>query len=156
MILPAHIGFTGTQQGMTGPQRERVYAMIHARDFYAHHGDCVGADAEFHALARLCPRLRGVVVHPSTLTAKRAWCATESPRDAVLEPKPPLDRNHDIVNACPWMLATPRTMIAQVRSGTWTTIRYAKTLTTPMSERCLIIVNPDGSYFQEGNLTWIL
>src|SRR5262245_38799399 len=64
------IGFTGTRHGMTPSQRLAVTAVVHevAHDsgFVAHHGDCVGADAEFHDLCRVEP-LSTIVVHPGPL-----------------------------------------------------------------------------------------
>jgi hypothetical protein len=43
------VGFTGTRKGMT-PQQRVAFAelVITLRPTQAHHGDCVGADAEFH------------------------------------------------------------------------------------------------------------
>jgi len=44
------VGFTGTSQGMTRPQQEAVAALLlDPVPNEAHHGNCVGADAEFHA-----------------------------------------------------------------------------------------------------------
>lgn len=40
--------------------------------------------------------------------------------------KPPLKRNYDIVDACDILLAAPRTLTEELRSGTWATIRYAR------------------------------
>ena len=54
--MTTHIGFTGTRHGMTPGQRAAVAQLIaelaSGVGFTAHHGDCVGAGAEFHDLCR--------------------------------------------------------------------------------------------------------
>lgn len=116
------IGFTGTQRGMTTrQQRELRFRIKHLRVLEFHHGDCVGADQQAHAIIReLHPKAK-VVVHPPINEAKRAFCAA----DEVLPPKEYLDRNHDIVAASQLMFATPLTRYEVARSGTWATIRHA-------------------------------
>ena len=43
------LGFTGTRRGMTSDQQIRVTLLVaELGPKEAHHGDCVGADAEFH------------------------------------------------------------------------------------------------------------
>ncbi|MGN6107396.1 MAG: hypothetical protein ACTHU0_19965, partial [Kofleriaceae bacterium] len=74
-----HVGFTGTQRGMTPQQRERVWELVRDRQFYAHHGDCVGADAEFDDIVRRAPGLYGVVIYPSNIPGKRAFCRPRYP-----------------------------------------------------------------------------
>jgi len=119
------IGFTGTQKGMTKRQRSGVsyYLWFHGHHKFgeAHHGDCIGADAEFHYLATKL----GLTVfkHPALgVSGKRAFCAggTELPA------KPPLVRNRDIVDSVDIMIAAPAQSREVLRSGTWATIRYAK------------------------------
>lgn len=118
------IGFTGTQRGMTTLQRAKVdwilaiYATAGATTF--HHGDCVGADAEAHSLAR--SRGYAVVVHPPTNPAKRANLVGDATRPA----KAYLDRNRDIVDATDVLVAAPGEEEEKLRSGTWSTIRYAR------------------------------
>lgn len=51
------------------------------------------------------------------------------------EPK----RNHDIVDATEWLIATPK-KFEEIRSGTWATVRYAKKVKKPVT-----IIWPDGS-----------
>jgi len=52
--MPLSLGFTGTQRGMTPDQLEGVAEVVAAFSSVtsAHHGDCVGADAEFHGTCR--------------------------------------------------------------------------------------------------------
>ena len=61
-----HIGFTGTQQGMTLRQKQQLNEIL--RDLYDkgnrwfHHGDCIGADAEAHDIATAIGY--HILVHP--------------------------------------------------------------------------------------------
>lgn len=131
------IGFTGTQRGMTAPQRTSfTAALLFARiglnpEF--HHGDCIGADAEAHAIA-IGLGFRAFI-HPPIDPKKRAWCEASW----LFEPKPYLDRNHDIVDAAQFLIAAPGEPIEQLRSGTWATIRYARKI-----NRNLLIIGPKG------------
>ena len=140
-----HIGFTGTQRGMTDAQGERVLELLHHRDFYAHHGCCVGANEHFDLIARRCPHLRGLVFHPCNLPNKQFKFAREILRDAVRPIKDPLARNRDIVAECAAIIATPKEAQMQMRSGTWSTIRYARAAGKPLA-----IVLPNGAIAYEG------
>lgn len=134
------IGFTGTQQGMTEDQKTAVREFL--VDFVSaefHHGDCVGADAEAHAIALALGA--DIVIHPPEVGAKRAFLPASAYRDA----KPYLLRNQDIVDETEILLATPKGMTEERRSGTWATVRYARRTGRP-----LYIVFPDGSARTEG------
>lgn len=134
------IGFTGTRHGMTKSQNDQVKLLVAelaappSRCREAHHGDCIGADEEFHAIARRVVGIR-IVAHPGNVPAMRAFCRADEVRD----PKPFMDRNHDIVTACHVLLATPHEMHEQPRGGTWSTIRMARAERKPVT-----IVWPDG------------
>lgn len=115
------VSFTGTRNGMTIPQRKAVMTLMQQlKPSEAHHGDCLGSDENFH---RICIAL-GVprVLHPCDIEYQRANCDGAV---KVHEPKPPLDRNKDLVHAGQALIATPRLMKSELRSGTWATIRYA-------------------------------
>lgn len=133
-----HVGFTGTQTGMTSEQIGAIDLMF-LDDLItncAHHGDCIGADADFHKLARLNGlELHG---HPPINPSKRAFCEFYS-TEMVEEEKDYMDRNHDIVDMVDWMIACPKGYKEELRSGTWATVRYART-----SKRPGKIVWPDG------------
>ncbi len=115
----AIIGFTGTRKGMQPDQLRQLRQIVQPGD-ELHHGDCVGADAQAHDVARA----KGcrIVIHPSTLERWRAHRAG----DDVLPIKSPLDRNRRIVDACEVLIAAPATAEEQLRSGTWATVRYAR------------------------------
>lgn len=129
------IGFTGTQEGLTTPQRVFLTDWM---DRYGvaelHHGDCVGADEHAHDMVR--NRKWRIVIHPGPNNAKRAFCTSYS----VLCPvKPNLSRNVDIVNETELLVACPKGP-EEVRSGTWFTVRQARKLSKPT-----IIIAPDGT-----------
>jgi hypothetical protein len=117
------IGFTGTKEGMTNHQKDMVGLILIFHSLCGgieevHHGDCIGADDQFNDMAgELCLRR---VHHPSDVNKRRAWGKAET----ILPTKPPLTRNHDIVDAVDMMIATPKEWQEVLRSGTWATIRY--------------------------------
>jgi len=139
-----HIGFTGTRRGMTEAQRVRVYELLWYKTYYAHHGDCVGADAEFDAIVKGCAGLRGIFYHPSNALT-RAHCVPRYPHDVVYAAKPPLERDRDIVAQSDVMIATPKETSMVLRSGTWTTVRYALAARKP-----ICIVMPNGGLVYDG------
>ena len=123
------IGFTGTQHGITNEQRYalNVYLKVAVNSNFEvefHHGDCIGADKQFHELLESLkvPHIvnQKIIIHPPIKNIKRAFCKS----DFILEPKDYLDRNKDIVNASEILIATPKEFEEQLRSGTWSTIRY--------------------------------
>ena len=133
------VGFTGTQRGMTPEQDETVRKAFRRMEDeggsqWAAHGDCIGADAEFHDIAREFDMK--VAIFPPENPSKRAW----KEGDTCAEPKPYLDRNKDIVDEVDYMLATPGEFEEVLRSGTWSTIRYAIKQQVPVQ-----IVFPDGT-----------
>jgi hypothetical protein len=137
---PTHVGFTGTQRGMTMQQKERLYQRLQLFGlFVAHHGDCIGADATFHAFARQS-RASKIIGHIPVDDSRRAFCDFDETRP----PQPYLVRNRLIVEAADYMIAAPFQTTAQVRSGTWSTVRLARAQQKP-----LCILWPDGSFAME-------
>jgi hypothetical protein len=130
---------------MTGAQKERLKGLLNASGCSeAHHGDCVGADEQFHDI--LTEGLGWtIVIHPSSSDALRAYKGEGEFDTIILPPKPPLQRNHDIVDASDLMIACPNEREEILRSGTWATIRYARERHKP-----LIVILPDGTNLQSG------
>jgi len=135
------VGFTGTQQGMTDAQHERLMHILEDLDELGkngiiefHHGDCVGADAEAHDIALHLGI--AIIRHPPDKDDKRAFCKDSS---GDKEPAPYLVRNRDIVNVTQILFATPKTVAEVLRSGTWFTIRYAKSRKKPVW-----VIRPNG------------
>ena len=136
------LGFTGTQSGMTVQQITTICNYV--AEFVpvdAHMGDCIGADHQFHDIInefnnRVEPDDMCVMVgHIPIYDSKRAFCLY----DEVREPKPYLDRNHDIVNESDLLIVAPKETSEQLRSGTWATYRYAK-----KHNKHIIVVYPNG------------
>jgi hypothetical protein len=132
------VGFTGTQRGLTITQLGVLYT--HLKSYFPtsylgffHHGDCVGADAEAAKLAR------GIgyklYCHPPTNNVKRAFVEC----DYYDPPRPYLIRNRVIVAECDLLIGCPGEHVERLRSGTWSTLRYAKKV---MKNLCIIF--PDG------------
>jgi hypothetical protein len=135
-------GFTGTRRGMTLPQAKAFVRVVCALPGLAefHHGDCVGADDEaaaaVHALGRVT-----IVAHPPTDEALRAFNAHAA---ETRPPRPYLERNRAIVDATDVLVATPAEAAERRRSGTWSTVRYARGL-----GRRVVLVLPDGRVCDE-------
>lgn len=128
------LGFTGTQRGMTLEQQASVKRLLSLFEWSClHHGDCIGADAEAHDLA--VDRGLRIVLHPPDNDSKRAYKFADDTR----RPLPYLGRNREIVNECWFLIAAPGEDVEVMRSGTWATVRYART-----QKRCIWVVRPSG------------
>jgi len=135
------VGFTGTREGMTGEQEGTVSQLINdLGTTQFHHGDCEGADLQAAMIAADDWGIK-LVVHPPENDKLRAWCYA----DVLHDPKPYLDRNRDIVDACDVLLAAPKGYEEELRSGTWATIRYAQKVGKPVK-----IIWPNGSVLTVG------
>lgn len=133
------LGFTGTREGMTGDQYDTLEDKLRqlrsvSKYKEAHHGDCVGADEQFHKLAS--EQEYYMVIHPPEKEDYRAFCEADRP----LKTKDYITRNHNIVRMTNVLIATPKTWKEEQRSGTWATIRYAMKIGKPV-----LIIFPDGS-----------
>jgi hypothetical protein len=142
------VGFTGTRGGMSEAQKAAVGLLLNTvlsddpgsgSEF--HHGDCIGADADAHRIAR--ERGMRIVLHPPSVDKLRAFCDYDESRD----PRPYIERDHVLVDEVELLIATPGGFEEELRSGTWATVRYAI-----KCERPTIIVYPDGSTSARGSL----
>jgi hypothetical protein len=94
--------------------------LIRYKPEIVHHGDCVGADEQFDAIAKSLGIER--VAHPAADVGNLAAnCETEY----FHEPLPPLERNQNIVDDTEFIIAAPKQLKNVIRSGTWYTVRYA-------------------------------
>jgi len=129
-------GFTGTMNGMTKAQKIAVVNLLGTLDVEVlHHGCCKGADVEANDFAvALGVKTYG---HPSTVTNTQRECTLHKMYLAF----PPLVRDkHIVMEGTHGLIATPKTPKEVLRSGTWTTVRYARAM-----QRKIWIVRPDGT-----------
>lgn len=134
--MSIQVGFTGTRKGMTKAQKQEVKRLLSILEVKSLHlGDCVGADADCHAIADQMRARPIIVCHPPVKDDERAFCTY----DVTLGRRPYLERNKTIVDSCDLLIATPKDSRPELRSGTWATIRYAKKKGTSVC-----IVYPDG------------
>lgn len=136
------VGFTGTRDGMTQQQRMSFLAWIQKQpgggvDEF-HHGCCVGADATAVDIVDFMPRALAIVAHTpheqALVSAKAIERSTRVRASATY-----LTRNRNIVDATDILLACPKGP-EELRSGTWSTIRYAR-----KCGKRVVIFWPDGT-----------
>lgn len=130
-----HVGCTGSREGVSSGQRAalcQILERLFVPDSVLHHGDCVGSDAEIATLGRHFGfRLHS---HPPTNPRFRAFVDS----DLFSSPLPYLRRNEVIVESVTLLVATPGGS-EELRSGTWSTVRYARSLRVP-----IVLCWPDG------------
>jgi len=139
-----NIGFTGSRDGMTKEQKQKFTTLVKSlkiKNF--HHGDCIGSDEEAHNIINDITKNKKnhihIVIHPPKYKKYRAYCKG----DMSVKPDDYLTRNRDIVNSVEILIATP-TGIEKLRSGTWSTIRYAK-----RNNKIIYIILPSGKIKME-------
>lgn len=139
------LGFTGSRDGMTNTTKEifnKFINTIEVEEF--HHGDCIGADKDSHDI--ISTYNVATYIHPPTNSSARAFCSNGNIK-TIFKEKDYIKRNHDIVDSCDILLACPNSKQEVLRSGTWSTIRYAKKLSKP-----IIIFYPDGTLDKINNV----
>lgn len=137
-------GFTGSRDGLS-PAQTVFFAQLFAQPFsvLVSHGDCLGSDADAHELARSTGLY--VWIHPPENSSLRAFCSGAL---IVEHPLPYLERNQNIVNTNLLLLAAPSSEDEVIRSGTWSTVRYAK-----RQGKAVLVVTPSGRVLRHGPLT---
>lgn len=135
------VGFTGTQRGMTKEQMDVLVKQLlhltvqHQLISEAHHGLCIGADAQFH---KLCFEA-GIPIYGHPPSDKSKMATLEGFVELML-PQPYLVRNKNIVRGRDVVFGTPYESKEKLRSGTWSTIRFAQ-----LDRITTIVILPDGS-----------
>lgn len=139
------LGFTGTRAGMTYKQTVAVTGFLTKIDpGNAVHGDCTGADEDFDNICKALGIFREVFPGKNNQgdSPNRAFCDAE-----IIHPVLPyLVRDRIIVEKAKLgLIACPKGKTEERRSGTWTTVRYARNMLRP-----IYIIFPDGTYKLEG------
>ena len=128
--------FTGTRNGMTVEQQRIVRDfLMRSRQFTSFtHGDCVGADVDFHNLVRGYKKGSPII----TYRVPGPLCAM-SEADLAIDEEDHLSRNRKMVNQSQFLIGTPPTSSPTKRGGTWYTLRYAQE-----KGKDGLVVYPDG------------
>lgn len=136
------LGFTGTRRGMTGAQQRTVARLIaqvagaSESAVVGLHGDCVGADVDFHLLCRRVGLQ--VTCRPCTLDDYRAHTDAR----IIAPPERPMARNRKIVADADFVMGCPPNReIIKRGSGTWATIGMALS-----ARKKLYVVYPMGDF----------
>lgn len=134
------MGFTGTRDGMTDQQKDRLAIIVDKIDpDEFHHGDCIGSDAEAHRIVREVHANIWIIGHPPIVETYRAFCDFDQSR----KPLDYIKRDHKIVDESELLVATPDGFVEKFRSGTWITIGYARTRIP------VFIIQPNGNILIE-------
>jgi hypothetical protein len=119
------IAFTGNRYGLTEEQKTGIKNILARTDkpVTVLHGDCVGADTDFH---NLCSDLEiDIHVFPPDDDKLRGF----NQGSVIMRPRPYLKRNEDMIKKCDMLIACPTDKNKEIlRSGTWATIRKARKL----------------------------
>jgi len=136
------VGFTGTQGGMTEAQRKSLRTVLkelHSGELGEdefHYGACVGADSQ--AVLEAFDVGYVIVAYPANDVAMTKQGLIHEQAVAVAS-MPALRRNKMIVDNSDILIAAPKYMSESLRSGTWSTVRYARKQSKP-----IIYIWPDG------------
>ena len=126
------VGFTGTRYGLSDEQKQTLPTLLtDVAEF--HHGDCVGADADGHAIAfgLGIP----IHVHPPSDDRLRAYSVNFI---QTYQTKGYFGRDRDIVDFTDYLIACPRSRSSRT-GGTWFTIGYARS-----KHKSVDVIWPDG------------
>lgn len=163
-----HVGCTATRYGATDAQltmcTQLLFDVIGDALAVAHHGMCIGGDAQFHAICRAFgPRVR-IVGHPGISSDGSADHRADVECDEVREPLPHMKRNATIVSevasgppdgvmpgivlppgcATGVMIAMPFESDPQPRGGTWATTFMALRKWRANRLAALHVIAPNG------------
>lgn len=137
------VGYTGSRQGLTPPQRLALFEVLATLSGTMHNGAARGADRAAAELWGQGPWEREIDFYPCN-REQRDWAMQWNAgirRFSVHPIRPPLVRNREnLVDPCDLLVATPAGPETP-RGGTWSTIRYAR---RPEVEKPVVLVWPDG------------
>jgi hypothetical protein len=116
----AVLGVSATRNELSATQRAWLWEEL-IKGVSLHHGACVGGDETAHDIANLIGL--GIFIHPPT-DEKLMMTKEKFVGHYTYQPFPYLTRNRQIVHAAHRMLFLPDGPY-RLRSGTWSTARYA-------------------------------
>lgn len=133
------LGFSGNGDRDMAPRQLKAVRKLLYDCNVLHLGDCIHADEQAYAVA-ISLGIK-TVGHPPDQGRKRAFLQY----DEEWPVRPYLHRNDDIAHAgIDGLIAAPEGWVEVLRSGTWSTVRYARKY-----GRHIWIVRPDGSVKEE-------
>lgn len=148
--MTLHIGFSGTRRGMSDHQFRKLRDLLleHTRGgcVVAHHGCCVGADAQFARTAGASDLVH-VVGHPPRIARLLSDDALAC-CDEIMQPVDYHQRNAAIVAASQIMIAAPLENTPQPRGGTWATIRMSLKALRAGRLQALYVVGREGKLLE--------
>lgn len=140
-----NFGFTGTKRGARQAQLGQLWLILNeyfVKGDEFHHGDCQGSDVQAAAIAHGVGY--GIVCHPPINPKYRGWHKFND----VMNPETEyIVRDQRIVIESEGLIACPHTPYETIRSGTWTTVRYARAMHRP-----IWIILPNGLVQKEAGL----
>lgn len=137
------IAFTGTRKGLTDAQSDALLRVLYTSNpatfDVALHGGAVGADETFHDLVNYSweswPTI--IEVYPADEDRFVYWSSDKEPPIGkicrVHVAAPSLGRNRAMVRLCDHLVACPAEAEEILRSGTWSTVRYAHIAGKPIT-----------------------
>jgi hypothetical protein len=134
-----YLVFSGRRDDLSDSQKIMVVNFIRLIKFKcAFHGDCIGADGQFHDLVRENRKKAWIEVYPSPYEAMRAFKEGDLTHEAMKA----AERDKYMINQGEILLAAPPTK-QPVKSGTWANISFAETCETIQK---IIVIAPDGQF----------
>lgn len=137
------LAFTGTRQGLTKKQTENLKNFLERgkkKIKLCLHGDCLGADEQFHNLVR---NILDCQIWSYWVPGK--WNAEKhKDSDKNFKRKNYLQRNREMVVHADLIIGFPKENKIANRGGTWYTISYAK-----VYDKRVGIFYPDGRIYVE-------
>jgi len=136
-----HLAITGTRKGLTETQFNVIKQFITEDNTvtHFHEGDCIGVDQQVTLMFQnLRPEVT-VICHPPERVRTRAFGEC----DEIKPARGYLQRDQDMVNDSIYLWVCPDGPEI-IRSGTWTTVRYARKKGIPIT-----IIMPNGIVIYE-------
>lgn len=141
------LGMTGTRNGISKSANITLNRIINRLInnkskplIEVAHGDCTGADADFHDYISENYNNIKIIIHPPSNNKDRAY----KKGHIIMTPDTYLSRNRKIVDSNDILIGFPPTKNELPSSGTWYTIKYARKV-----KKGLIIIYPDGTFKTE-------